>query len=182
MVSEVATLGAPADPVRSAGVAHVVYSSVGGAERNTGIPHFESEHRVEEHLRAIGLRATILRPVFFMENFVGPAGPRETAGELVVRLALPPERMLQLIAVRDIGRWRARSPSLLDAPCASSSSRSTSSPPETPRTRSCSAGSQRAVRRVARRRRWWAAGAELISAPTTAVRSTTYAPARSPPS
>ena len=38
------------DAARDAGVSHVVYSSVGGAERHTGIPHFESKRRVEEHL------------------------------------------------------------------------------------------------------------------------------------
>jgi uncharacterized protein YbjT (DUF2867 family) len=68
---------AVADAAKAAGVKHLVYSSVGGAERNTGIPHFESKHRIEEHIRAARMRATILRPVFFMENFAGPAGPRE---------------------------------------------------------------------------------------------------------
>ncbi|MGO2994407.1 MAG: NmrA family NAD(P)-binding protein, partial [Brachybacterium alimentarium] len=39
-----------ADAAKQAGVPHVVYSSVGGAERETGVPHFESKRRVEEHL------------------------------------------------------------------------------------------------------------------------------------
>jgi uncharacterized protein YbjT (DUF2867 family) len=95
------------DAAKAAAVPHLVYSSVGGAERKTGIPHFESKHRVEEHIRAAGIRATVLRPVFFMENFAGPAGPREIAGELVLRLALPPETRLQMIAVRDIGVFAA---------------------------------------------------------------------------
>lgn len=34
---------AVADAAQAAGVEHLVYSSVGGAERHTGIPHFESE-------------------------------------------------------------------------------------------------------------------------------------------
>src|SRR5450432_3180105 len=33
---------AVADAAKDAGVEHLVYSSVGGAERNTGIAHFES--------------------------------------------------------------------------------------------------------------------------------------------
>jgi len=43
---------------------HVVYSSVGGAERHTGIPHFESKCRVEEHLTSLGLSVTFVRPTF----------------------------------------------------------------------------------------------------------------------
>src|SRR5215469_7473978 len=49
---------------------HFVYSSVGSADRNTGIPHFESKAQIETHLRNTGLRFTIFRPVFFMENLL----------------------------------------------------------------------------------------------------------------
>jgi uncharacterized protein YbjT (DUF2867 family) len=49
------------------GVSHFVYSSVGSADEETGIPHFESKVKVEEHLRSSGLQYTIVRPVFFME-------------------------------------------------------------------------------------------------------------------
>jgi uncharacterized protein YbjT (DUF2867 family) len=34
------------------------------AHRNTGIPHFESKWKVEEHIRTLGIPATILRPTF----------------------------------------------------------------------------------------------------------------------
>ena len=37
-----------ADAVKNAGVAHVVYSSVGGAERNSGIGHWASKWAVEQ--------------------------------------------------------------------------------------------------------------------------------------
>jgi len=84
-----------------------VYSSVGGAERHTGIPHLESKFRVEEHIRASGMRATILRPTFFMENWAGPAGPQEVNGELVLRMVLSPDRRLQMITVGDIGAFAA---------------------------------------------------------------------------
>ena len=55
---------AVADAARETGIRHLVYSSVGGAERRTGIAHFESKWQIEEHIRALGLPATILRPVF----------------------------------------------------------------------------------------------------------------------
>jgi uncharacterized protein YbjT (DUF2867 family) len=97
---------AVADAAKDAGVEHLVYSSVGGAERNTGIAHFESKYLIEKHVRAAGIPATILRPVFFMENFAA-AGPREIGGELVLRMAISPETRLQMIAVRDIGVFAA---------------------------------------------------------------------------
>ena len=58
-----------ADAAKKAGVAHFVYSSVGGAERNSGIDHWESKWKIEEHIRKLGLPATILRPAAFMENY-----------------------------------------------------------------------------------------------------------------
>ena len=94
------------DAAQAAGVPLVVYNSVGGAERHTGIPHFESKRRVEEHLEGLGLRAAFVRPAFFMDNFSRSA-PTVEDGELVVRLPLPAGVPLQMIAVRDVGRVAA---------------------------------------------------------------------------
>src|SRR5260370_14175621 len=58
-----------ADADMKAGVEHFVFSSVGGAERNSGIDHFESKWEVEKHIRKLGLPATMLRPAGFMENY-----------------------------------------------------------------------------------------------------------------
>lgn len=93
-----------ASVAKERGIRHFVYSSVGSAHRRTGIPHFDNKWRVEEHIRALGFEShTILRPVFFMENFL--ASPMKEAlldGKLV--LALDPATRLQMIAVEDIGR------------------------------------------------------------------------------
>jgi hypothetical protein len=40
-----------------------------GAERNTGIGHWESKWEIEKHIRSLGLRSTIVRPAGFMENY-----------------------------------------------------------------------------------------------------------------
>ena len=61
---------AVADAASSAGIKHFVYSSVGSAERKTGIPHFDSKFQVEEYIRASGLPYTIMRPVFFFYNVI----------------------------------------------------------------------------------------------------------------
>ncbi len=59
-----------ADAAKAAGVSHyLVYSSVGSAHRETGIPHFDSKWEVEEHSRGIELPYTVLRPTFFMQNW-----------------------------------------------------------------------------------------------------------------
>jgi uncharacterized protein YbjT (DUF2867 family) len=92
-----------ADAAAAAGVPHVVYSSVGGAERRTGVPHFDSKGEVEDYLAAQGLSATFVRPVFFMDNFALFAPPTVEDGTLTVRLPLPSGIPLQMIAVEDIG-------------------------------------------------------------------------------
>lgn len=90
-----------------AGVGRLVYSSVGGAERATGIPHFESKRRVEEHLEELDLRTTFIRPAFFMDNFASFSQPTMDGDTLVVRLPLPEGVPLQMVSTRDIGRVAA---------------------------------------------------------------------------
>lgn len=96
-----------ANAVRDVGVERVVYSSVGGAERSTGVPHFESKRRVEQGLDALGLNTTFVRPTFFMDNFATFSQPVVEAGTLVVRLPLPDGVPLQMVSVRDVGRVSA---------------------------------------------------------------------------
>ena len=92
-----------ADLVRELGIAHLVYSSVGGAERHTGIPHFESKARIEEHIADLDIPATILRPVFLMENFTTTAVLQAQNGDVVLTMALEPGTTLQMIAADDVG-------------------------------------------------------------------------------
>jgi uncharacterized protein YbjT (DUF2867 family) len=92
------------DAARRSRVSHLVYSSVGGADQNTGIPHFDSKWQIEQHLRNSGVRFTVLRPVFFMENWLGM---REGIERGTLDLPLSPERTLQMVAVDDIGAFAA---------------------------------------------------------------------------
>lgn len=94
-----------ADAARAAGVQHFVYSSVGGAERNSGIPHFESKWIIEEHIRGLGLPATIIRPVFFMDNL--NYSRQEILKEGAMKGGMRPDRKLQMVAVDDIGAFVA---------------------------------------------------------------------------
>jgi uncharacterized protein YbjT (DUF2867 family) len=89
-----------ADAAKAAG-AFLLYSSVGDADRSTGIPHFESKLAVEKHIRAIGSDATIIAPVYFMEN-VGYLA--QQLRENVYPTPLTPGRKLAQISLGDIAQ------------------------------------------------------------------------------
>lgn len=88
------------DEAKRRDVRHFVYTSVASADQNTGIPYFDSKYRIEEHLRGTGLRYTVLRPAFFMENWLTA---RAQIDEGALSFPLAPDRRLQQIAVDDIG-------------------------------------------------------------------------------
>jgi uncharacterized protein YbjT (DUF2867 family) len=85
---------------KAMGIKHFVYSSVGGAERKTGIPHFDSKFQIEEYVRAIGLPYTIMRPVFFFFNY-NMMRPMIENGAL--RQPLSPHTKLQQLSEEDYG-------------------------------------------------------------------------------
>ena len=91
-----------AEAAATAKAPHVVFSSVGGAERDSGVPHFDSKFLVEQRLAELGLNTTIVRPVFFAENFTW-FPPAIEDGTLVLRLPFPDGVKLQMVAVRDVG-------------------------------------------------------------------------------
>jgi uncharacterized protein YbjT (DUF2867 family) len=104
--AEVAQGKALIDAARRVRTKHFVYSSVGSAHLQTGIPHFESKRRVEEHLVASDLPYTILRPVYFMESLMAPwTLPALAQGTFA--LGLPSGRKLQQVAIRDLARLTA---------------------------------------------------------------------------
>jgi uncharacterized protein YbjT (DUF2867 family) len=92
---------------REAGVRHFVYTSVASAHRETGIPHFENKWRIEKTVKELGFPSyVILRPVFFMENLAGPWFlPGIQEGKLAI--GMEPDTELQMIAVKDIGKYGA---------------------------------------------------------------------------
>src|SRR4029077_11366318 len=93
-----------ANAAKAAGV-HLVFTSVGNANKKTGVPHFDSKYAVEEHIAKIGVRATILGPVFFMENlYYG----KEQLAKSIYAMPLPPARTLAQVAVANIGAVAVR--------------------------------------------------------------------------
>jgi uncharacterized protein YbjT (DUF2867 family) len=92
---------------REAGVQHFIYSSVSGADQQTGIPHWDSKFKIENHIRQLGLPFTILRPTSFYENFlIPPVKGRLLQGKLVNPVSA--DIVQQFISTEDIGRISAR--------------------------------------------------------------------------
>jgi uncharacterized protein YbjT (DUF2867 family) len=74
------------------------------------VPHFDSKYEVEKHITRIGVRATILAPVYFMENlYFGKA----QFAKGIYAAPLPPTRQLAQVALADIGAVAVR---LLEEP------------------------------------------------------------------
>jgi uncharacterized protein YbjT (DUF2867 family) len=91
-----------ADVARDAGVRHLVYSSVSDADRQTGIPHFDSKYVIEQHVGGLGIPYTIVAPAYFMENL-----DLRVVRDGRLALPLPGTRKLQQTALADIAGFTA---------------------------------------------------------------------------
>jgi uncharacterized protein YbjT (DUF2867 family) len=107
VAAEVRRGTAVAEIAKQTDIGHLVYSSIRGADSDSGISFVESKGRIEAHIRAVGVPATILRPVSFMDNFATWNRPAPIDGELTLSLGMRPEAQLQMIAARDIGAFAA---------------------------------------------------------------------------
>ncbi|MEV5874040.1 NmrA/HSCARG family protein [Streptomyces sp. NPDC052101] len=94
------------DAATAARLAHVVLTSAAHADRDTGIPHYDSKYAIEQHLRASGVPWTVIAPAAFMDNYADGwtlAGLREG----VFGWPMPADRPLALIPAADIGAFAA---------------------------------------------------------------------------
>lgn len=92
---------------KEAGIKHFLYSSVAGANLNSGVPHIDSKFKIENHIRQTGLQYTIIRPTSLYENFLIPQVKK---GIIKGELVQPVNRdtIQQYIAAEDIGKAAAR--------------------------------------------------------------------------
>jgi uncharacterized protein YbjT (DUF2867 family) len=91
-----------ADLAVANGVRHLVYSSANAAgATKTGIGHFDTKSEIEAHIRGLNIVSTIVRPSAFMEILTLP-GMGLDKGEFA--FFMQPDRSMQFIAVKDIGK------------------------------------------------------------------------------
>ncbi|WP_194814897.1 NmrA/HSCARG family protein [Nocardia sp. XZ_19_385] len=89
-------------------IEHFVYSSLKGAGENSGVEYYAAKEAIEGYITEAELPATILRPVFFMDNFNTFNRPvRNENGDILVNLAVRPDIPMELISVHDIGAFAA---------------------------------------------------------------------------
>jgi uncharacterized protein YbjT (DUF2867 family) len=95
------------EAARRAGVPQLVWISGDGAERETGVPVFEAKRQAELHLAGNEIPATVLAPVYLMENLLNPWNmPMLAAGRLPT--PIPPGQRLQQVALADVAQAVAR--------------------------------------------------------------------------
>ncbi|MBD2020792.1 NmrA/HSCARG family protein [Leptolyngbya sp. FACHB-36] len=103
---EIARAERVAQAAKEANVSHFVYNSAGGVDRNSGIPHIEQKHKVEQILKQASLPTTMLRACLFMEEFWKQyTRPSVLKGSFP--FAVQPDRLLHLITTKDMGRVAA---------------------------------------------------------------------------
>lgn len=91
-----------AEVAKECGVQHFVFTSGGAADRGTGVPQIESKHAIEQHIWALNLPATVLRPNIFMEVLTDTAFfPPLFWG--MMQSVIGKQRPLNWTAVEDIG-------------------------------------------------------------------------------
>jgi uncharacterized protein YbjT (DUF2867 family) len=90
-----------AEAADDAGVERFVFSSVGRADE-APLAHFASKAQVEKRVTELGFEHTILRPVFFMQNFATYHGEELDEGTLSMPMA--PDTPLALLDAMDIGK------------------------------------------------------------------------------
>jgi uncharacterized protein YbjT (DUF2867 family) len=94
-----------ADVAAAADVDQFVLSGVGSHDEDTGVPHFDSAGEIDEYVRGLDLPWTILKPVFFMENFEAFAEDIVEDGQVALPLA---EGVgLQMVTNDDLGHAAA---------------------------------------------------------------------------
>lgn len=91
-------------------VRHLVFSSVAASAAFTGVPHFDTKHRIEVALQETSLRYTILGCTYFYDNMMGD---RDAIDQGVLMMPIPTDAQLQQMSRDDLGQFVT---SVFDAP------------------------------------------------------------------
>ncbi|MFI9235860.1 NmrA/HSCARG family protein [Streptomyces sp. NPDC053079] len=94
------------DAAAAARLGHIVFTSAAHADRNTGIPHYESKHAIEAHLRTSRIPWTVIAPAAFMDNYAA-GWTLDSLREGTFAWPMPADAPLTLIPATDIGTFAA---------------------------------------------------------------------------
>jgi uncharacterized protein YbjT (DUF2867 family) len=90
-----------ADALATAGAPHLVFVSGAGADSRSGLPLFEAKWAVERRISELRLPATVIAPVYLMENLFNPWNLAALRAG-VLPSPVPPTLPLQQVATQDI--------------------------------------------------------------------------------
>jgi uncharacterized protein YbjT (DUF2867 family) len=94
------------DAAAAAGVGQLVYCSGDGAAHDSPLTLFQAKARVEQHIRSLPIRHTILAPVYFMENLFNPWNISALRSGRFPS-PIPVEKPLQQVAIADVAAFAA---------------------------------------------------------------------------
>ncbi|WP_411084420.1 NmrA/HSCARG family protein [Streptomyces sp. cmx-18-6] len=94
------------DAAEAARLGHIVLTSAAHADRDTAVPHYESKHLVEQHLRTTDVPWTVIAPAAFMDNY-GSGWTLDGLRDNTFAWPMPADRPLTLIPAADIGAFAA---------------------------------------------------------------------------
>jgi len=90
-----------ADALSAASTPHLVFVSGAGADRHTGVAVLDAKWAVERRIAELRLPATVIAPVYLMENLFNPWN-LAAIGSGVLPTPVPPALRLQQVATSDV--------------------------------------------------------------------------------
>jgi uncharacterized protein YbjT (DUF2867 family) len=90
------------DAAVSAGVEHLVFNSVAGADVETGVAHFDSKGIVERHLAATGMPYTIVAPAAFVDDWLSDPDSLADLSSGYLSMPMSPARALQQVSIPEV--------------------------------------------------------------------------------
>ncbi len=93
------------DAAWQAGVAHFIFVSANGADRDSPVPFLAAKGKTEQHLQASGLPYTILAPEAFMEVWIGMVVGGPALANRPVTVVGSGERRHSFMSARDVAQF-----------------------------------------------------------------------------
>jgi uncharacterized protein YbjT (DUF2867 family) len=97
-----------ADVAKEMGVQHFVYGSAGVGRKGTGVQSWETKLRIKEHMQALALPLTVLRPMAFMELMTSKEFFPAVAAWHVMPALMGASRPMGWLYADDLGAIAAR--------------------------------------------------------------------------